>query len=77
MNHSMILSRLPDINLPLSAEHSPSPHLWNSDPFDVLEVGLGPQINESDTLLNASNTVLKCTKRLGSVWGVWFFFSLC
>uniref|UniRef100_A0A5B6ZTK6 HSP20-like chaperones superfamily protein n=1 Tax=Davidia involucrata TaxID=16924 RepID=A0A5B6ZTK6_DAVIN len=75
MNRQVILSRPPDINLPLSAERSPPPQSWNHDPFDMLEVGLGHQINESDTLLNITKTVRKCAKRLDSVWGAWFFFS--
>lgn len=75
MNRSLIQSRPPDINLPLSAERSPPPQSWNPDPFDILDVGLGPQNNESDTLLNLPKTGRKCAKRLDSVWGAWFFFS--
>ncbi|KAF2288706.1 hypothetical protein GH714_010881 [Hevea brasiliensis] len=43
MNRQIILSRPPDINLPLSAERSPPPQSWNSDPCDMLDVGLGQQ----------------------------------
>ncbi|CAK9137861.1 unnamed protein product [Ilex paraguariensis] len=76
MNRQVILSGPPDINLPLSAERSPPPpQSWNHDPFDMLEVGLGYQINESDTLLNMPKGGRKCAKRLDSVWGAWFFFS--
>lgn len=75
MNRSMILSRPPDINLPLSAERSPPPPSWSTDPFDILDVSLGPQVNESDNLLNASKSGRKCAKRLDSVWGAWFFFT--
>ncbi|KAF2306155.1 hypothetical protein GH714_013624 [Hevea brasiliensis] len=41
MNCQIILSRPPDINLPLSAERSPPPQSWNSEPCDILDVGLG------------------------------------
>ncbi|XAR59003.1 hypothetical protein NMG60_11014614 [Bertholletia excelsa] len=75
MNRQVVLSRPPDINLPLSVERSPPPQSWNHDPFDVLEVGLGHQINESDTLMYMSKSGRKCAKRLDSVWGAWFFFS--
>ncbi|XP_059626633.1 uncharacterized protein LOC132269460 [Cornus florida] len=78
MNRQVILSRPPDINLPLSAERSPPPgppQLWNHDSYDMLEVGLGHQINESETLLNITKIGRKCAKRLDSVWGAWFFFS--
>ncbi|XP_021887656.1 uncharacterized protein LOC110806957 [Carica papaya] len=75
MTRSVVLSRPPDINLPLSAEPSPPPQSWNSDSFDMLDVCLGTQINESDALINVSKTGRKCAKRLDSVWGAWFFFS--
>ncbi|KAJ9188982.1 hypothetical protein P3X46_000326 [Hevea brasiliensis] len=66
MNRSIILSRPPDINLPLSAERSPSPPSWNLDPFDILDVSLGPQNNESDTFLKLPRAGRKCSKRLDS-----------
>lgn len=75
MNRQVILSHPPDINLPLSVEHSPPPQLWSHDAFDMLEVGLGHQINESDTLMYMSKTERKCAKRFDSVWGAWIFFS--
>ncbi|KAF2321909.1 hypothetical protein GH714_004392 [Hevea brasiliensis] len=75
MNRTIILSRPPDINLPLSAERSPPPPSWNLDPFDILDVSLGPQNNEYDTSLNLPKGGRKCTKRLDSVWGAWFFFT--
>ncbi|XP_057956074.1 uncharacterized protein LOC131149548 [Malania oleifera] len=75
MNRQVILSRPPDINLPLSAERSPPSQSWNPDPFDMLEVGLGPQINEPDVLLNLPKTGRKFAKRLDSIWGAWFFFT--
>ncbi|XVF20075.1 hypothetical protein REPUB_Repub11eG0167100 [Reevesia pubescens] len=50
MNRSIVLSKPPDINLfPLSAERSP-PQSWNYDPLDMLDVGLGTQVNEANTL---------------------------
>lgn len=75
MNRQVILSGAPDINLPLSVERSPPPPSWNHDAFDMLEVGLGHQITESDALLNLPKVGRKCAKRLDSVWGAWFFFS--
>jgi len=74
MNRSVVLPRPPDINLPLSVERSPL-QSWNTDAFDMLDVGLGTQIHESDTFLNLPKSGRKCAKRLDSVWGAWFFFS--
>ncbi|EXB58127.1 hypothetical protein L484_026326 [Morus notabilis] len=72
---SFILPRPPDINLPLSSEPSPPPQSWN-DPCDVLlDVNLGSQIYEAETTINLPKVAKKCTKRLDSVWGAWFFFS--
>ncbi|KAJ4971194.1 hypothetical protein NE237_004293 [Protea cynaroides] len=75
MNRQLILSRPPDINLPLSAERSPPPQPWIPDPCDILDVGLGPQIYETVTLLNLPKMGRKCAKRVDSIWGAWFFFS--
>ncbi|KAK6942946.1 hypothetical protein RJ641_028323 [Dillenia turbinata] len=75
MNRQIILSRPPDINLPLSAERSPPPPAWNSDSCDMLDVGLGPQIYETETFLNIPKVGRKCAKRVDSIWGAWFFFS--
>lgn len=75
IKRSVVLPRPPDINLPLSAERSPPLQPWNSDTFDMLDVGLGTQIHESDTFLNLPKTGRKCAKRLDSMWGAWFFFS--
>ncbi|XP_065866323.1 uncharacterized protein [Euphorbia lathyris] len=77
MNRSIDLSnsRAPDINLPLSAERSPPPSSWNCDPFDIFDVGLGSQPNDSDSFLILSKAGRKCAKRLDSVWGAWFFFT--
>ncbi|KAG9444824.1 hypothetical protein H6P81_016164 [Aristolochia fimbriata] len=75
MNRQIILSRPPDINLPLSAERSPPPQSWNPDPCDILEVGLGPQIYETETLLTLPKVGRKCAKRGDSIWGAWFFFN--
>ncbi|KAK9282644.1 hypothetical protein L1049_010863 [Liquidambar formosana] len=76
MNRSVILSRPPpDINLPLSAEPSPPPQSW-ADTCDILDVGLGPQIYEAETIINNLPKIgRKCAKRLDSIWGAWFFFS--
>ncbi len=74
MNRSVLFSQAPDINLPLSSEPSPPPPAWN-DPCDVLDVGLGPQVYEVETTINVPKVARKCTKRLDSIWGAWFFFS--
>ncbi|GAB4856774.1 sequence orphan Slt1 [Ancistrocladus abbreviatus] len=75
MNRQIVLSRPPDINLPLSSERSPPPHSWNSEPCDILDVGLGPQIYETESYLNVPKVGRKFAKRLDSIWGAWFFFS--
>ena len=74
MNPQIILSRPPDINLPLSAERSPPPQPWNSDPCDILDVGLGTQGYETESFLNLPKSGRKCSKRVDSIWGAWFFF---
>ncbi|GLT79226.1 hypothetical protein SLA2020_507200 [Shorea laevis] len=76
MNRQIVLSRPPDINLPLSAERSPTPQHWNSDQCDILDVGLSSQAYETETYLNVvSKAGRKCAKRVDSIWGAWFFFS--
>ncbi|CAA2994248.1 Hypothetical predicted protein [Olea europaea subsp. europaea] len=76
MNRQVVLPGPPDINLPLSVERSPPPQqLWNHDSFDMLDVGLGHQVNESDKLFDLPKIGRKCAKRLDSVWGAWFFFN--
>ncbi|OVA06243.1 hypothetical protein BVC80_8869g8 [Macleaya cordata] len=75
MNRQIILSRPPDINLPLSAEPSPPPQLWNPEHCDILDVHLGSQIYETEALLHLPKVVRKCAKRVDSIWGAWFFFN--
>ncbi|XP_031093294.1 uncharacterized protein LOC115997990 [Ipomoea triloba] len=65
----------PDINLPLSTELSPPPRPWNSEHFDVLDVGLRTQIYETESPQNAPKIGRKCAKRTDSIWAAWFFFS--
>ncbi|XP_047313267.1 uncharacterized protein LOC124916578 [Impatiens glandulifera] len=74
MNRQVPLSRPPDINLPLSAERSPPPPSYH-DAFDMLDVGLGHQINDSDPLMCLTKNGRKCARRTDSVWGAWFFFT--
>lgn len=74
VNRSIFLPGPPDINLPLSSEPSPPPQSWN-DPCDALDVNLGSQIYEAEATINLPKVAKKCTKRLDSVWGAWFFFS--
>ncbi|XP_021910373.1 uncharacterized protein LOC110824130 [Carica papaya] len=74
INRSVLLSRPPDINLPLSSEASPPPLTWN-DPCDVLDVVLGPQIYEAEAVVNVPKVAKKWNKRLDSIWGAWFFFT--
>ncbi|XP_010520119.1 PREDICTED: uncharacterized protein LOC104799350 [Tarenaya hassleriana] len=73
-NRSVILSGAPDINLPLSSEASPPPLSWN-DHCDILDVGLGPQIYESEAVVHVPKIAKKYSKRVDSMWGAWFFFS--
>uniref|UniRef100_A0A5B6YHF7 HSP20-like chaperones superfamily protein n=1 Tax=Davidia involucrata TaxID=16924 RepID=A0A5B6YHF7_DAVIN len=75
MNRQVVLTRPPDINLPLSAERSPPPQPWNSDACGLLDVGLAPQIYETESFLNVPKVGRKCAKRVDSIWGAWFFFS--
>ncbi|KAM7263920.1 hypothetical protein ACFE04_001603 [Oxalis oulophora] len=78
INRQIILSRPPDINLPLSAEPSPPPlhQPWNSESCDILDVGLGSQVYETESYLTVvPKTGRKIAKRVDSIWGAWFFFS--
>ncbi|VFQ76358.1 unnamed protein product [Cuscuta campestris] len=77
MNRQVIIARPPDINLPLSAEQSPPPQLWSTENCDILDVGLGTQMYETESFLSVVPKVVgkKCTKRVDSIWGAWFFFS--
>ncbi|CAL5388249.1 unnamed protein product [Camellia sinensis] len=77
MNRQGVVTRPPDINLPLSAERSPppQPQLWSTDPCDMRDVGLGPQVYETESFLSVPKVVRKCAKRVDSIWGAWFFFS--
>ncbi|XP_078429013.1 uncharacterized protein LOC144701155 [Wolffia australiana] len=72
----MALSRPPDINLPLSAERSPPPPPWTADACDILDVGLGSQMFETESLLTIPKPgARKCARRGDSIWGAWFFFN--
>ncbi|GAA0148889.1 hypothetical protein LIER_08205 [Lithospermum erythrorhizon] len=75
MNHQVIPARPPDINLPLSAERSPPPQPWNPEHCDILDVGLGSQLYESESSLVAPKVGKKCAKRIDSIWGAWLFFT--
>lgn len=75
MNRQTVLSRPPDINLPLSAERSPPLQPWNSDQCDILDVGLSSQAFEIESYLAAPKTERKFAKRVDSIWGAWLFFS--
>lgn len=75
MNHQSVLTRPPDINLPLSVERSPPPQLWCSDPCDMFDVGLAPQVYETESTLHVPKVARKWAKRVDSIWGAWFFFS--
>ncbi|KAI8556604.1 hypothetical protein RHMOL_Rhmol05G0266800 [Rhododendron molle] len=74
LNHHGALMCPPDINLPLSAEPSPPPQPWSSDPCDMLDVGLGPQVYETESFLSVPKVGRKGAKRLDCIWGAWFFF---
>ncbi|XP_057979798.1 uncharacterized protein LOC131165768 [Malania oleifera] len=74
LHRQVILSTPPDINLPLSAEPSPPPESWNVA-CDIFDVGLGPQIYETEAIVNLPKIGRKYAKRLDSIWGAWLFFS--
>ncbi|GAB2258224.1 hypothetical protein Droror1_Dr00014384 [Drosera rotundifolia] len=77
MNGQILLSGAPDINLPLSVERSPPPQAWISDSCDILDVGLGTHIYETESYISVPKAVSgrKIAKRVDSIWGAWFFFS--
>ncbi|CAL1374486.1 unnamed protein product [Linum trigynum] len=75
MNRPLILSRPPDINLPVSSE-PPSPSLLNwNDTCDILDLGHAPPVYEVETTVSVPKASKKCAKRLDSIWGAWFFFT--
>ncbi|KFK36646.1 hypothetical protein AALP_AA4G151800 [Arabis alpina] len=75
-NRQSLLSGPPDINLPFSAERSPPPQPWIPEPCDILDVGLGSQLFETENYMSVVPKVgRKCAKRVDSTWGAWFFFS--
>ncbi|RRT58198.1 hypothetical protein B296_00006378 [Ensete ventricosum] len=73
------LSRPPDINLPLSDDHSPPKQSWNS--CHVWDVSLGAQTYDSEIMLGLPKAGRvhaagrNCAKRGNSIWGAWFFFN--
>ncbi|KAK8652615.1 hypothetical protein V6N13_126643 [Hibiscus sabdariffa] len=75
MSRQIVLSRPPDINFPLSAEPSPPQMPWNLDHCDILDVGLSSQVYDTKCCLTVPKIGLKCSKRIDSIWGAWFFFS--
>ncbi|KAK1312107.1 hypothetical protein QJS10_CPA07g00220 [Acorus calamus] len=80
LSRQIVLSRPPDINLPLSSSPPPPPWNPNMDPCDLLDVGLGPQLYEPETLSNLPKPgggvgARKCVRRGDSIWGAWFFFN--
>ncbi|KAF7024539.1 hypothetical protein CFC21_036874 [Triticum aestivum] len=69
--HAVSLSGAPppDINQP-----------WQTEPCDMLGVGLGPQVFDAEAVLSAAPKAAaagsrKTTKRGDSIWGAWFFFT--
>lgn len=69
-------SHPPDINLPLSAERSPPrPQPWNPESCEILDVSLGPQVFETESLVSIPKIGRKCAKRVDSIWGAWFFYT--
>lgn len=75
ISHHVVLTRPPDINLPFPREPSPPPQPWNAEHCDILDVGLGTHAYETETHFTFPKTVKKCSKRVDSIWGAWFFFS--
>ncbi|CAN1174009.1 hypothetical protein LINPERPRIM_LOCUS9636 [Linum perenne] len=74
MNRPLILSRPPDINLPVSSE-TPSSLLNWSDSCDILDLTHAPPVYEVETTVHLPKASKKCVKRLDSIWGAWFFFT--
>ncbi|XP_074286694.1 uncharacterized protein LOC141611936 [Silene latifolia] len=66
----------PDINLPLSVELSVPPQFW-SDSCEILDVGIGPYVCEAEAIVTVPKVGggRKCTKRVDTIWGAWFFFN--
>eukprot|EP01018_Ginkgo_biloba_P026823 Gb_28998 [translate_table: standard] len=64
-----LICRPPDINLPLSAEVSPTIS-WANEASGLL----GSMGHETEELLNLSKVAKKCSRE-DSVWGAWFFFN--
>ena len=57
-------------------ERSPPPQPWNLDPCDILDVGLGFQLYETESLLTIPKPgSRKCDRRGDNIWGAWFFFN--
>ncbi|CAM8886915.1 unnamed protein product [Rhodiola kirilowii] len=75
INRSLTLSAPVDINVPLSAEPSPTPHLWTSASNVTMEVGMHSRVYEAESIVSFPKLGKKCSRRLDSVWGAWFFFS--
>ncbi|KAG9142591.1 hypothetical protein Leryth_011679 [Lithospermum erythrorhizon] len=78
MSRQVVLTRPPDINLPLSSsERSPPPVdlPWNPELCYIPDVGLGAQTYETECFLTVPKILKKCSKRVDSIWGAWFFFS--
>ncbi|KAL2554512.1 HSP20-like chaperones superfamily protein [Forsythia ovata] len=75
MNHQVVLTRPPDINLPPLAEKTPPPQSWNPGKCDILDVGLGSQLYETESFPSVPKVGRKCGKRIDGVWGAWFFFN--
>ncbi|EPS63807.1 hypothetical protein M569_10974 [Genlisea aurea] len=75
MNRQIVLTLPPDINLPLSAERSPTPNGWNSDHCDILDVGLGSQMYENVSFFSVPKIGRKFSRRMDTIWGAWVFFT--
>lgn len=73
IQRQIVLYGPPDINLPLSADQSPS----QFDHCELLDVGLGTQIYEAESTVIIPKVVgsRKCGKRGDGIWGAWFFFN--
>ncbi|KAL4318264.1 hypothetical protein GQ457_18G013570 [Hibiscus cannabinus] len=48
---------------------------WNPDHCDILDVELSSQVYDTECCLTIPKIGRKCSKRVDSIWGAWFFFS--
>lgn len=73
-NRRVMQSSPVDINLPIAEELGLEAQMWN-DTCELLDVGLGPDVYEPETIVHVPKVGKKCARRADTIWGAWFFFS--